>query len=113
MRGEFNFNREKWVVKSLCTKSWEKWMGCPALWIPAYAGMTVRRVGNDRQEVVLSCSPSAPVSGTGTGFDSSPIKGEGILSVDLSFLPAHPPPLWIAGQVRNDVTPFPALWILP
>ena len=29
--------------------------------------------------LVLSCSPFAPVSGTGTGFDSSPIKGEGDL----------------------------------
>ena len=27
--------------------------------------------------LILSCSPFAPVSSTGTGFDSSPIKGEG------------------------------------
>ena len=47
----------------------------PALWIPAYAGMT----GG-----VVLLSPSAPVSGTGTGFDSSPIKGEGILLVVLA-----------------------------
>ena len=26
------------------------------------------------------------------------------LAVGLSFLPAHPPRLWIADQVRNDVT---------
>ena len=36
-------------------------------------------------------------------FDSSPIKGEGDMAVGLSFLPAHPPPLWIADQVCNDV----------
>ena len=38
-------------------------------------------------------------------FDSSPIKGEGD-SVGWCWLvhPRHTPPLWIADQVRNDVT---------
>ena len=65
----------------------------------------------------------APVSGTGTGFgplssrerglvgldlftlifDSSPIKGEGILSVGVVlFTRVTLLPLWIADQVRND-----------
>ena len=35
-------------------------------------------------------------------FDSSPIKGEGDWWV-LYCLPARPPPLWIADQVRNDM----------
>ena len=38
-------------------------------------------------------------------FDSSPIKGEGIWSVVLACCrPGSTPPLWIADQVRNDVT---------
>ena len=34
-------------------------------------------------------------------FDSSPIKGEGIWSVDV-VCPFPAPHLWIADQVRND-----------
>ena len=38
-------------------------------------------------------------------FDSSPIKEEGSMSVGLACcLPAPALPLWIADQVRNDVT---------
>ena len=38
-------------------------------------------------------------------FDSSPIKGEREYVVALACcLPAPAPPLWIADQVRNDVT---------
>ena len=64
-------------------------------------------------------SPSDPVSSAGTGFDSSPIKGEGDRWSVLSC--CHPAlPLWIADQVRNDGADgrndarcVPALWILP
>ena len=49
-------------------------LGCPALWIPACAGMTVRDAGNDRLWLVC-----------------------------LVVAPRHEPPLWIADQVRNDV----------
>ena len=79
--------------------------------------------------LVCLVSSSDPVSGTGTGFDSSPIKGEGdsvgwfVLLYALPRLPcgfpptrnelaprSYPvgtqrgvsPPLWIADQVRND-----------
>ena len=39
------------------------------------------------------------------GFVKVSIKGEGILSVVLSCChPRRPPHLWIADQVRNDVT---------
>ena len=70
-------------------------------------------LGMTRGGTVL-LSPSAPVSGTGTGFDSSPIKGEGGFG-RLCWLvhPRHTPPLWIADQVRNDVVSCPVLWILP
>ena len=36
--------------------------------------------------VGMLISPSAPVSSTGTGFDSSPIKGEGVLLVGAVLL---------------------------
>ena len=52
-------------------------------------------------------------------FDSSPMKGEGDNAgwFGLVVGPAASP-LWIADQVRNDVTRcvtwrFPTLWILP
>ena len=35
-------------------------------------------------------------------FDSSPIKGEGILSVGVVLFTRVALPLWIADQVRND-----------
>ena len=55
--------------------------------------------------VFRTCSPSAPVSGTGTGFGPMPSRERGIrMVVVLACSPAHPPPLWIADQVRNDVT---------
>ena len=64
---------------------------CPALWIPAYAGMTVRDARND--------------GGT--------YKGEG--DWWLCCLVINPAPhLWIADQVRNDglsCPAVPALWI--
>ena len=65
----------------------------PALWIPAYAGMTVSDAGTSLRRVV------AVVSQRGVSR----------------------PPLWIADQVRNDVVVVgsrystwrvPALWIL-
>ena len=51
----------------------------------------------------LSCSPSDPsVRHWDRLFDSSPIKGEDIWLCCLVVCPAlH---LWIADQVRNDVT---------
>ena len=79
----------------------------PVLWFPAYAGMTVRGW--------LCClvSPSAPSVRHWDRLWSSLVKGEGILCrlVCLVVTRATLPLLWIADQVRNDVTPFPALWI--
>ena len=46
--------------------------------------------------------PLLPVSGTGTGFDSSPIKGEGYEVGVVLFA------LWMLDQVQYD---SPALWI--
>ena len=46
--------------------------------------------------------PLIPVSGTGTGFDSSPIEGEGDSVGCVVLLSVLLPPLWIADQVRND-----------
>ena len=63
---------------------------------------------------VASFSPSDPsVRHWDRLFDSSPIKGEGVWSVVLSccLVVGPAPHLWIAGQVRNDVTVVsPALW---
>ena len=57
------------VVTPTCGYCLEASMTAPvALWIPAYAGMTMRS----------SFSPSAPVSGTGTGFDPLPSRERGI-----------------------------------
>ena len=54
---------------------------------------------------LLSPSPR-PVDSRVGGND-----GLGVVGVGLLCAPRHAPPLWIADQVRNDVTPFPALWI--
>ena len=62
--------------------------------------------------------PSAPVSGTGTGFGPLPSRGRGFGRCCLVhprhpaalWFPAYagmtagPPPFWIADQVRNDGT---------
>ena len=45
-----------------------------------------------------TCSPSAPVSGTGTGFDSSPIKGEG----DMVGLDYSPSPHPVVSRLRGN-----------
>ena len=47
--------------------------------------MDSRLRGNDGSGCFVLLSPSAPVSSTGTGFDSSPIKGEGIQLVGLDL----------------------------
>ena len=105
--------------------------------------MTVR-FGMDCDDAMHRFHPLLPVSGTGTGFDSSAIKGEGDMGVVLLSAPPftsglrvksamtgchallhtvdsrlrgndgkglfclvvapHTLPLWIADQVRNDVT---------
>ena len=94
--------------------------GVPAMWMPAYAGMTVR-VGCF--VLLFSPSPLIPL----------PSRERGIMSVGLSCLHPHPtlwipayagmtvkgtrndrhpgvsPHLWIADQARNDG--YPALWI--
>ena len=55
-------------------------MRCIVLWIPAYAGMTV-------------------------GFAKVSVKGEGdSVGCVVLFVRVTLPPLWIADQVRNDVT---------
>ena len=73
---------------TVVSSRYSAWRVHPALWIPAYAGMTGRSDGT----VLFTLA-----------FDSSPIKGEGIQLVGLyCCCPTHPPPLWIADQVRND-----------
>ena len=59
----------------------------PALWFPAYAGMTGTVQYDGPVWLVLSCFTLT--------FDSSPIKGEGDVAVDLALLlPApHAAPL--------------------
>ena len=47
--------------------------------------------------------PLLPVSGTGTGFGPLSSRERGIGWCCLVH-PRHPPPLWIADQVRNDGT---------
>ena len=77
---------------TVVSSSYSAWR-VPALWIPAYSGMTVMavacRIGTMRC-IVFTLT-----------FDSSPIKGEGILSV-FCLLAAPTLLLWIADQVRND-----------
>ena len=75
-------------IKSAMT-GWRTHASFPVLWIPAYAGMTVRW---DCLAITLT-------------FDSSSLMGEGIIQVVLSCCcPA--PHLWIADQVRNDGVGF-------
>ena len=62
----------------------------PTLWIPAYAGMTVRCC------LVFTLT-----------FDSSPIKGEGLFGCIGLVHPHTALPLWIADQVRNDGASWP------
>ena len=70
----------------------------PALWIPASAGNDAggRHCGLDPQSrgVVdaLLIHPLLPVSSTGTGPDSSPIKGEGMM-------PVHH---WVVSRFRGE-----------
>ena len=88
--------RGNWLVILSCCPALHLWIAgqvrndgiAPTLWFPAYAGMTVWR---DCLAVTLT-------------FNSSPIKGEGILSVVLACCPPHPA-LWIpayAGMTVRD-----------
>ena len=54
---------------TVVSSRYSAWRVHPALWIPAYAGMTVWDALNDGAGDVLFT----------LAFDSSPIKGEGIL----------------------------------
>ena len=68
----------------------------PALWFPAYAGMTVRGVG-----WFGLFHPRSHVRHWDRLWYSA-AKGEGIPSVVLYCCCPARPPLWIADQVRND-----------
>ena len=70
------------------------------LWFPAYAGMTVMRYGNDGVGM-LGMTVRWDCLAITLTFDSSPIKGEGVMR--LVWYCCHSTlHLWIADQVRND-----------
>ena len=76
-------------------------MRCIVLWIPAYAGMTVKGAGNDgRHALPLWIADQVRNDGLGyvvgvvlftLTFDSSPIKGEGDWLVLSCCLPGRLP----------------------
>ena len=114
------------------------WCVCPALWIPAYAGMTVRDTLNDGAGVFCSPSPLIPLPSRRPlqNLPSFPPTRESTMKTQLGrlrilanyrcssefckglhqgrgdmvgcfvllYAPRHMSPLWIADQVRNDVT---------
>ena len=64
--------------------------GCPALWIPAYAGMTVRAAGNDGAAVVDSgSSPGRGVLGAYTGWRVRPASSFALLRMAFIDLYGH------------------------
>ena len=71
----------------------------PHLWI---AG----QVRNDVTMLGHGFHPLIPCQALGQALVSSPIKGEGdsVSWLGLVVCSCHTPPLWIADQVRNDVT---------
>ena len=71
-----------------------------------------------RNDVTMRCIvfTLAPVSGTGTGFDSSPIKGEGVYGGCCLVYPHVCRPSGLrtkSAMMGSSCLAGPALWILP
>ena len=68
-----------------------------------FTGLVSRLRGNDGP-MWLVLFTLTPVSGTGTGFGPLPPRERGFGRLCWLVVALHSLPLWVADQVRNDVT---------